>query len=42
MIGKENYDEEKCKTLNVSNFDEVMNSSNENVKMPEVYSNYLI
>ena len=37
----ENYDEEKCKSLNVSNFDEVMNSSNENVKMSEVYSKLL-
>ena len=37
----ENYDEEKCKSLNVSNVDEVMNSSNENVKMSKVYSNLL-
>ena len=34
-------DEEKCKPLNVSNFDEILNSSNDEVKMSEVYSNLL-
>jgi hypothetical protein len=34
-------DEEKCKPLNVSNFDEILNSSNDDVKMSEVYSNLL-
>ena len=36
-------DEEKCKPLNVSNFDEILNSSNveDKVKMSEVYSNLL-
>ena len=35
------FDEEKCKPLNVSNFDEILNSSNDKVKMSEVYSNLL-
>ena len=35
------FDEEKCKPLNVSNFDEILNSSNDEVKMSEVYSNLL-
>ena len=35
------FDEEKCKPLNESNFDQILNSSNEEVKMSEVYSNLL-
>jgi hypothetical protein len=35
------FDEEKCKPLNESNFDQILNSSNEEVKMSKVYSNLL-
>ena len=35
------FNEEKCRPLNVSNFDEILNSSNDEVKMSEVYSNLL-
>lgn len=35
------YDEDKCKSLNVSHFNEIMNGSNQEVSMSEVYAELL-
>lgn len=35
------YDEDKCKSLNVSHFNEIMNGSNQQVSMSEVYAELL-